>query len=64
MYGIVDNVVVVVWVCIDILVKQIIHFAVANFMSKVIQILPSRIYFDTSCYLIYRVFCTETHEIW
>ena len=32
MYGIVDNVVVVVWVCINIFVKQIIHFAVANFM--------------------------------
>ena len=64
MYGIVDNVVVVVWVCINIFVKQIIHFSVANFMSIVIQRLPCRFYFDTFCYLIYRIFCAETHEIW
>ena len=49
MYGVVDNVVVVVRVCINMFVKQIVHFAVANFMSKVIQRLPSGFYFDTSC---------------
>ena len=35
-YGIVDNGVVVVGVCNSKFVKQIVHFAVTNFTSKVI----------------------------
>ena len=50
MYGIVDNGVVVVRVCNSIFVKQLVHFYVTNFMSKGIQRLPSRFYFDMSCY--------------